>query len=112
MANINTDMVKITKKLTPARNNALLQDGGFGVEFGIWFAALITLALNGDHIATSFNLGDGYQEQLYGDIASLFFRDFFATHEISTDLSNIENYNDIAQYLVSENWVSSDPDAA
>lgn len=110
MANVHKDMLKVIKKLNPARNNARSQDGGFGVEFGIWFAALITLALNGDHIATSFNLGDGAAEQSYGDIASLVFGDFFDTHEMSTYLSN--SYDDASQYLVSENWVSTDTDAA
>lgn len=110
MNSISKNTVKVTT--IPKSANARRQDGGFGWEFAIWFAALITLALNGEHIAASFNLGDNTQEQTYEDLAALFSRDFFVTHEIYTYLSSIESYQDAAQYLISENWVSSDTDAA
>ena len=108
MTNINKDMVQVIKKLNPARHNARLQDGGFGVDFGIWFAALITLALNGDHIATSFSLGDSIYVQSYDDLASFVFGEFFTTDELFIN----ESYDDASQYLVSENWVNSDTDVS
>ena len=112
MANIIKHIVKATKKLNPARNKVHSQEGGFGVEFGLWFAALMTLALNGDHIATSSSVEDENMVSLYKVMPFYIFAEAFASHEMSLDISGSESYTDLAQYLVSENWVTSDSDIA
>ncbi len=78
-----------------------------GSDFGLWFAALITLALNGDLINASINL---FSQTNSHEFINVIAKELWVNSEADINISYNESYEDSSSYLVSEHWVSADSD--